>query len=108
MSDDSDDHGASGAGFFSAPPFKPAEALVQLQRALRAVAGLSERAHQFEWKGRQAVMLSIDGEQLLARLARRPAVSPEWDSRTLKSGADVRKFGDEVKQRVARWNQADE
>ena len=98
----------AGAGMFATPPFKPAEALVQLQRMLRALGGLSERGPQFEWKGRPAVTLAVDGEQLSARLARKPATTPEWESRTLKSGADVRKFGDDVKQRVARWKDADE
>ena len=42
------------------------------------------------------------------RLARRPLARPEWDVRTLRSGADVRRFGEDVKQRVARWRDADE
>ena len=108
VNDDIDNRDASDAEFFSAPPFNPAEALVQLRRALRAVTGLTERAHRFEWKGRQAVTLTIDGERLQARLARRPAASPEWESRSLKNGAEVRKFGDDVRQRVSRWNNADE
>ena len=99
---------AADADFPAAHPFKPAEALLQLQRTLRALRGLTERGPQFEWKGRPAVRLAVDGDQLQARLARRPASSPEWDSRTLRNGADVRKFGDEVKQRVARWKDADE
>ena len=99
---------AAGAGFFIAPSFKPSDALTQLQRTLRALGGLTERGQRFEWKGRPAVTLAVDGAQLQARLARRPTASPEWDSRTLKDGADVRKFGDEVKQRVARWKDADE
>ena len=74
---------------------------MQLQRTLRALGGLTERGQQFEWKGRPVVTLAVDGAQLQARLARRPAISPEWESRTLKNGADVRKFGDDVKQRVA-------
>jgi hypothetical protein len=98
----------AGTDFFSAPPFKPDEALLQLRRALRALGGLTERGQQFEWKGRPVVALVADGAQLQARLARRPAVSPEWESRTLKSGADVRRFGDDVKKRVARWRDADE
>lgn len=99
---------ATRADFFAAPQFKPAEALTQLQRTLRALGGLRERGPQFEWKGRPAVMLAVEGEQLQARLARRPLSSPEWESRALKSGADVRKFSDDVKQRLARWKDADE
>ncbi len=94
--------------FLSAPPFKAEEALVQLRRALRGLGGLTERGQQFEWKGRPVVTLVADGAQLQARLARRPAVSPEWESRTLRNGADVRKFGDDVKRRVARWRESDD
>ncbi len=103
-----DTSAAAGAGLFSAPPFKPTDALIQLQRTLRTLGGLTERGQQFEWKGRPAVMLAVDGEQLQARLARRPATAPEWEARALKNGADVRKFGDDVKQRLARWKDADE
>ena len=106
MNEDAD--AATGAGFFSALPFKPTDALTLLQRALRSLRGLTERGQQFEWKGRPVVMLVVEGEHLQARLARRPASSPEWESRTLKNGADVRKFGDDVKQRLARWKDADE
>ena len=97
-----------GANFFAAPPFDPAAALLQLQRALRALGGLTERGPRFEWKGRPAVALAVEGGQLQVQLARRPAVRPEWESRTLKNGADVRKFGDDVKQRLSRWKDADE
>ncbi len=100
--------GDAGADFFSTPLFKPAEALLQLQRTLRALGGLSERGQKFEWKGRPAVTLAVEGAQLKVQLARRPAVSPEWESRTLKNSADVRRFGDDAKQRVARWKDADE
>ncbi len=98
----------AGADLFSPPPFNPTEALVQLQRLLRGIGGLYERGNQFEWKGRPAVTLAVEGSALKVRLARRPAVSPEWEPRMLKNGADVRKFGDELKQRLARWKDADE
>jgi hypothetical protein len=93
---------------FGAPPFKADEALVQMRRALRALGGLTERGQQFEWKGRPVVALAVDGAQLQVRLARRLAVNPDWESRTLKNGAEVRKFGDDVKQRVARWRESDD
>ena len=97
------------AGFgFAPPPFKPAEALAQLQRALRGLPGLSERGGQFEWKGCRVVELRAAETAIDARLARRPAMSPEWESRTLKNGADVRRFTDDVKQRLARWKDADD
>lgn len=95
-------------GFFALPPFKPDEALVQLRRTLRGLGGLSERGAQFEWKGRPVVKLAVDDGHIAARLARKPISTPEWESRTLANGADVRKFGDDVKQRVARWKDADD
>jgi hypothetical protein len=98
----------AGTDFFAVPPFKPAEALLQLQRSLRGLGGLTERGAQFEWKGRPAVALAIDGLHLEVRLARRPATTPQWDPRTLKNGADLRRFVDEVKQRLARWKDADD
>ena len=102
MSDD------AGTDFLSLPPFKPAEALLQLRRTLRELGGLNERAQQFEWKGQPVVTLAVDGTQLQVRLARRPAVSPEWEARTLKNAADVRRFGNDVKLRVARWKDGDD
>ncbi len=94
--------------FFAAPPFDPAAALVQLQRTLRGVRGLAERGAGFEWSGRAVVSLAVDGATLQARLARRPAARPEWDARTLRNGADVRRFGDEVKRRVEHWKDGDD
>lgn len=90
------------------PPFKPAEALIQLQRTLRGLTGLAERGGQFEWKGQRVLELSATSAAIEARLARRPAQRPEWESRLLKNGADVRKFADDVKQRLARWRDADD
>ncbi|MEO8124209.1 MAG: hypothetical protein ABI633_09185, partial [Burkholderiales bacterium] len=89
-------------------PFKPDDALVQLQRTLRGMRGLVERGAGFEWNGRPVVMLAVDGEALQARLAKRPATSPEWEARTLRNGADVRRFGDDVKRRIDRWKDGDE
>ena len=39
----------AAAGLFNPPPFRPAEALTQLQRTLRELGGLSQRGLQFEW-----------------------------------------------------------
>ena len=97
-----------GGFAFAPPPFKPAEALLQLQRTLRGLGGLAERGGQFEWKGRPAITLSAAPDAITAQLARRPAMRPQWESRTLNNGADVRKFADDVKRRLARWRDADE
>jgi hypothetical protein len=102
------DGDGDAADFFRPPPFRPVEALLQLQRTLRALPGLAERAGHFEWKGRPVVAVEVDLGTIAARLARRPTTTPEWDTRTLKNGADVRRFADDVKQRLARWKDADD
>ena len=107
MTDGTGDDGDLG-DFFRPPSFKPAEALPQLQRTLRALPGLTERAGRFEWKGRPVVGVQAEGDAIAARLARRPTTTPEWEARTLKNGADVRRFADDVKQRLARWRDADD
>ena len=93
---------------FALPPFKPDEALVQLRRSLRELRGLAERGGGFDWKGQPVIALAIDGEAITAKLARRPARSPEWEARRVASSAELRKWLDEVRARVKRWSDADE
>jgi hypothetical protein len=89
---------------FALPPFKPAEALVQLKRSLRDLRTLAERGDGFELKGAKVMELSAGDSSIEAKLAKRPSRQvPEWDRFTLASNADVRKFTDEVKKRAARW-----
>jgi hypothetical protein len=90
--------------FFAPPPFKPAEALVQLKRQLRELRPLAERGNGFELQGRSVIALAAAEQQIEARLARRPAVSPEWTTHVLKNSADVRRFVDTVKAQLARWS----
>jgi len=89
--------------FFALPPFKAEEALVTLKRQLRDLKPLAERGTRFEWKGKPVVELAGDAAAITARLARRPLSAPDWDTQVLKSGADVRKFTDELRKRLARW-----
>ena len=90
--------------FFAPPPFKPDEALVQLKRTLRDLRSLAERGNGFDLQGQRVIELGVDGGALQARVAKRPARSPEWDTRTLKNSADVRQFTDEIKRRLGRWS----
>jgi hypothetical protein len=87
---------------FAPPPFRPDAALQQLRRSLRDLR-LDERAGGFESRGRRLLEMSASDTQIDARIARRPATSPEWENRRLASAADVRRFLDEVRQRLARW-----
>lgn len=89
--------------FFAPPTFKPDEALLQLKRTLRDIRSLSERANAYSLQGQVVLALSVADGKLCARLAKRPAHSPEWESRECKSSAEVRSLQDEIKRRVARW-----
>jgi len=90
--------------FFAPPPFKPDEALVQLKRTLRELRPLVERGNGFDLQGQRVIELSVDGAALQAGIAKRPARSPEWETRTLKNSADVRQLTDEIKRRLGRWS----
>lgn len=99
MSDETD--------FFAPPPFDAAAALVQLKRQLRELK-LSERGDAFETKARSIVKLSATDNEIVAHLAKRPAVTtPEWTAHMLRNSADVRRFIDTVKLQLTRWS-ADE
>lgn len=87
-----------------APPFKADEALVTLRRALRDLK-LAERGNAYELRGKRVVELALDGSVINARLARRLMLTPEWDRIAVTSSADQRKLVDEVKKRLARWEQ---
>jgi hypothetical protein len=91
---------------FAPPPFKPAEALMQLKRALRDLRTLTERGDGFELKGARVMELLATDGAIEAKLAKRPSRQvPEWDRFTLDGSAAVRKFTDEVKKRLARWTE---
>ncbi|TAL21086.1 MAG: hypothetical protein EPO01_12080 [Aquabacterium sp.] len=93
--------------FFALPAFKPQDALVNLRRQLRELK-LTERAGgelvRFELAGDTVVELKAEADAIAARIARRPARTPEWDSRRIASSADLRAFADDAKKRVSRWN----
>lgn len=89
--------------FFALPAFKPEQALLNLKRSLRDLRQLSERGNQFELKGQVVLELSADETLLHAKLAKRPARSPEWEARACKDAAQVRALQDEIKRRLARW-----
>ncbi|MCK6420611.1 MAG: hypothetical protein L6Q73_06845 [Aquabacterium sp.] len=92
--------------FFALPPFKPAEALLQLKRSLRDLRTLTERGDGFELKGSPVIALALGDGAIDARLARRPMRGlPEWDRYALAGSPDIRKFTDEVRRRLARWTE---
>ena len=91
--------------FFAPPPFKAAEALVQLKRSLRELKPLAERGEGYELQGMRVIELAADDSTITVRLARRQSRTPEWDKLLLKNSADVRKCVDEAKKRLARWTE---
>jgi hypothetical protein len=97
---------SDASGGFAPPPFNPGNALQQLQRSLRDLR-LAPRGNGFELRGRRVVELAEDGAVLQARLARKLALTPEFDKHTVASAAEQRKLLDEVRKRLARWEQED-
>lgn len=93
-------------GGFAPPPFKPEEALLQIRRSLRDLK-LAERGNGFELRGKRVVELNADATTITAKLARKLALTPQWDTVLVKSAADQRKLVDDVKKRLARWDQED-
>ena len=94
------------AGF--APPFNPDNALQQIKRASRDLK-LTERGNSFDWRGKPVLELQLErgAPAISLRLARKLALTPEWDKLHVASAADQRKLIDEMKKRLARWNQDD-
>jgi len=88
------------------PPFQPEAALVALRRSLREL-GLAERGTGFELRGKRVLELAAEQSAIRARIARRPMITPEWDTLALKDAADTRKLIDEIKKRLARWERED-
>jgi hypothetical protein len=89
---------------FAPPPFDADAALVALKRSLRDLK-LAERGNAYELRGKRVVELALEDGAIAAKLARRPMLTPEWDRIAIRSAAEQRKFVDELKKRLARWEQ---
>ncbi len=89
-------------GSFAPPPFRPPDALQQLKRALRDLK-LAERGIGFELRGKRVLELEVDGATIRARIARKPALTSDWDKQLVQSATDQRKLLEEIKKRLARW-----
>lgn len=87
---------------FAPPPFDVAGALAQIKRALRDL-GLAERGPGFELRGKRVAELRLEGTAIAAKLARKLALTPEWDHRQIASAVEQRKFVDELRRRLERW-----
>ena len=91
---------------FAAPPFNTEGALTALKRSLRDLK-LAERGSGFELRGKRVVELVVEGGVLQAKLARRLVLTPEWDRSTIADANAQRKWLDELKKRLARWETED-
>lgn len=91
---------------FAPPPFNAESALAQIKRSLRDLK-LAERGNALELRGKRVVELSLDEGAVAVRLARRLALTPEWDRQRVSNANEQRKLLDEVKKRLARWEQED-
>jgi hypothetical protein len=89
---------------FAPPPFQAEPALVALRRTLRDLQ-LAERGNAYELRGKRLVELALDDGAIAVKLARRPQLTPEWDRLRIDSAAAQRRFVDELKKRLARWEQ---
>jgi hypothetical protein len=89
-------------GGFAPPPFNADNALVAIKRALRDMK-LAERGNAYELRGKRVVELAVESTKVTAKLARRLMLTPEWDRVTVASATEQRKLLDEVKKRLARW-----
>jgi hypothetical protein len=93
---------------WAVPAFKPDAALVTVQRALRDLKlGSRSGGLVFELRGKTVMTLELSGPALKVRMARKPQLTPEWDSFSVDSATTQRKLLDEVKKRLARWEQED-
>jgi len=97
---------ADDLGGFASPPFDAKAALQQIQRALRDLK-LAERGNGFELRGRRVAELELNGAAIETKLARRAALTPEWDRQRITSTAAQRKWLDDARKRLARWESED-
>ena len=91
--------------FFAPPPFDPATARATLVRALRDLK-LAERNGAFELNGQPVVKVRIEGARAEAgrrEEARRARPTGSTPRPTIMR--KLRRFIDDVKRRVARWNE---
>jgi hypothetical protein len=96
-----DDDGSGWA--VPTPAFDATAALVALKRQLREFRPLAERGLRYEVRGQRVIELEAADGRIDARLARRPARVTDWSTHTIAGAADLRRFVDEVKQRLPRW-----
>ncbi len=86
-----------------APAFKAEEALVGLKRQLRELRPLAERGNRFELHGVPVIELAAGADAISARIVQRPTASATWVPRTITSAAEMRRFVDDMRSQLRRW-----
>ena len=89
---------------FAPPPFDAAGAAARLRRSLRDLR-LTERGDAFELRGRRVVEITAEPTALAVRVARRPALTPEYDRFDVSSATALTRLVAEIGKRLARWNE---
>ena len=93
---------------FAPPAFRAEESFQTLRRQLREL-GLNEREGVWEHRGLRVAKAAVAEARIEAsRVKRMSRSSPEWQSKTLKSAADVRDFVADLKKHLAQWSASDE
>lgn len=98
--------GDEDLGGFALPPFNAEQALAHIKRSLRDLK-LSERGTRFELRGKPVVDLTLEGASVNVKLARKLAITPQWDAQPVRNANDQRKLIDDIKKRLLRWDQED-
>lgn len=93
--------------FFATPPFNAESAFASLKRSLRELK-LVEREGTYELKGQPIARAHLEGGLLKLDIVRRPSGTPEWEHLEARDHAVVRRFLDDLKRRVLRWDDSRE
>jgi len=88
--------------FFAPPPFDPQTALSALRRTLRDLK-LVEREGVHELKGKAVARARVEGGALRLEIVKRPSLTPEWERVEAADHAQTRRFVEDLKRRLARW-----
>ena len=89
--------------FFALPPFNPESALDELHLAQRP-SEVREREGIYELKGQPIARARIDGAVLKLDVVKRFTGLPEWNQVEAKDHAIVRRFTDELRRRLLKWD----
>ncbi len=96
---------------FAPPAFDALAAIARLRKDLREM-GLNEREGVFERRGVAIARLQEDSGEVQAAVVKRPLRQRpglhDWDTRCLRSSADVRDWAASVKKKLAQWSDHDD